>query len=186
MKSSLASSGQTINYTLKKSLRTRNLRVAIYCDSRVVVTAPVYFPESLIKKFLIKKIAWIENSLKKFKGLKITAPNLKNKRGYKKYKKPAYDFVVAKVTEVNKIYNFSYNKITVRNQKTRWGSCSQKRNLNFNYKIIFLPEKLAEYLVAHELCHLQEFNHSARFWDLVSRAVPDYKKLMKQMKKQLI
>ena len=82
----------------------------------------------------------------------------------------------------NQIYGFQYNKINIRNQKTRWGSCSKKGNLNFNYKIALLPEKYADYIVVHELCHLKEFNHSRSFWNLVARTIPDFRERKKRIK----
>jgi predicted metal-dependent hydrolase len=88
----------------------------------------------------------------------------------------------AKVKQWNLYYNFSHRKISVKNQKTRWGSCSKKGNLNFNYKIVHLPENLVNYLVVHELCHLKEFNHSKNFWSLVGQTVPDYKKLRRELR----
>ncbi len=99
-----------------------------------------------------------------------------------KYKEEARKLVRERVEFFNRIYGFKYNKIFIKNTKSRWGSCSTKRNLNFNYRIVFLPSKLADYLIAHELCHLKEFNHSKRFWGLVSLAVSDFKKLRKELK----
>ena len=77
----------------------------------------------------------------------------------------------------------SYGRVTVRNQRTRWGSCSAKGNLNFNWRLILAPEKCLESVVIHELCHRREFNHSARFWDLVQRQMRDYQVWKDYLKK---
>lgn len=74
----------------------------------------------------------------------------------------------------NQFYNFSYNRVAIKAHKGRWGSCSRLKNLNFNCKIIFLPEALVDYIVVHELCHLGELNHSPKFWNLVAQAMPGY------------
>ena len=96
---------------------------------------------------------------------------------YKKQKETIRNFVIARVEHFNQFYNFTFNKITIRNSRTRWGSCSKKGNLNFNYRIISLPQQLQDYIVVHELCHLKEMNHSKSFWDLVAQVIPDYKKV---------
>ena len=73
-------------------------------------------------------------------------------------------------------------RITIREQKTRWGSCSSKHNLNFNWKLIMAPPQVLDYVVIHELCHMHEFNHSPRFWALVERQMPDYAAWKKWLK----
>lgn len=83
----------------------------------------------------------------------------------------------------NTFYNFHHGRIAIRNQSSRWGSCSKKGNLNFNYRIIFLSETLMDYVIIHELCHLKEFNHSQNFWNLVAQAMPEYKKLRSELRK---
>lgn len=70
-------------------------------------------------------------------------------------------------------HGFVFNRVAIKNHTSRWGSCSKKGNLNFNYKIMYLPERLAEYIVAHELCHLKVLNHSREFWDLLKTVLPD-------------
>lgn len=75
-----------------------------------------------------------------------------------------------------------YGRVAVRDQKTRWGSCSSKHNLNFNWKLIMAPPEALDYVVIHELCHLIEFNHSPRFWSLVERRMPEYKYWVKWLK----
>lgn len=101
---------------------------------------------------------------------------------YRKFKEQSRGFIKQKIIELNQFYNFSFNRVCIKNHKSRWGSCSKKGNLNFNYKIIHLPLELAEYIVVHELCHLKELNHSSRFWALVAHAVPDYKARRKKLK----
>jgi len=86
----------------------------------------------------------------------------------------------------NAMYGLRCNRITIRNQKTRWGSCSRKGNLNFNYKIALLPQRLADYIIVHELCHLGEFNHSRKFWALVAQTMPDHVDLRKELKKNRV
>lgn len=73
-------------------------------------------------------------------------------------------------------------RVTIREQKSRWGSCSQKGNLNFNWKLIMAPPQVLDYVVIHELCHLHEFNHSPRFWALVAAQQPDYEVWKKWLK----
>ncbi|MFH1789515.1 MAG: M48 family metallopeptidase [bacterium] len=113
--------------------------------------------------------------------IKIKIPR-RNKRAYLKFKELARQFVRQRVDFYNRYYNYSYNRIFIKNQKTRWGSCSENRNLNFNYRIIFFPPRVADYIIVHELCHLKEMNHSKRYWAIVSIIFPDYKKIEHQLK----
>ncbi len=102
---------------------------------------------------------------------------------YAAHKEAARVFVHERLKIVNQIYDFAYNRVAIRDQKSRWGSCSTKGNLNFNYRIQFLPLHLADYIIAHELCHLKEFNHGKGFWDLVARAAPEYEKCCAELRK---
>ncbi len=82
----------------------------------------------------------------------------------------------------NKHYKLDFNDIKVKKMKSRWGSCSSKRNLNFNRRIIELPDRLIDYIVVHELCHLQEMNHSRKFWALVSQTMPNFRDLRRELR----
>lgn len=97
-----------------------------------------------------------------------------SRKSFIEHKEGARILVRERLEHFNTVYNFKYNKIAIRNQRSRWGSCSKKGNLNFNYRIALLPEKLSDYIIVHELCHIGEFNHSQKFWDLVAKTVPDY------------
>ncbi len=98
---------------------------------------------------------------------------------FKKYKTTAHALIFERLLFFNNHYKFTFNKVRVKNTKTMWGSCSEKANLNFNYKVALLPKELSDYIIVHELCHLKEFNHSQRFWDLVAETIPNYELLRK-------
>ena len=100
-----------------------------------------------------------------------------------KKKEQARRLVENRLSFFNKFYDFEINRIAIKNTSTRWGSCSSKANLNFNYKIIYLRPQLADYLIVHELCHLGQLNHSKKFWELVKQAVPDYVELNKELRR---
>jgi len=171
-----------VEYTLKVSKRARRMRLAIYCDTDFVVTAPSNVSQNIIEQFIVRKSQWILDKLEYFKSIsgKINAKDAEN--DYANYKDQALVLAKKRIEYFNKIYGFKFNRINIKNQKTRWGSCSRKGNLNFNYKIALLPEKLADYIIAHELCHLKEFNHSRKFWNLVAKVMPDYFEIRNELR----
>jgi predicted metal-dependent hydrolase len=173
---------QTISYRVKVSRRARRMRISVGCEAGVVVILPWGLKESAAKEFVRQKQGWILKSLNYFERFKGKVFIKSGWREYYKYKQRALDLAKAKTAQWNKIYNFGYGRVSVKNQKTRWGSCSKKGNLNFNYKIVHLPEKLVDYLTVHELCHLKEMNHSGNFWNLVGQTVPNYRQLRRELK----
>ena len=118
----------------------------------------------------------------KFKKIRLVPRWRKGVKKYKKLKHHAAAFVKEKIAEINKLYNFSFNRVCVKNHKSRWGSCSRKGNLSFNYRIALLPPRLADYIIVHELCHLTEFNHSSKFWALVAKTFPEHKAQRKELR----
>lgn len=174
--------GQKIIYTLRRSLRARKMNITINSDGQVTATLPYYGSVKILENFMVNKAALILKKITAFQARpKITIPG--GKKDYLNQKKAAAIFVRDRVEYYNKFYHFKYAKIAIRNQQGRWGSCSQVGNLNYNYKLIYLPPALADYIVAHELCHLQEFNHSKRFWGLVAQTIPNYLELRRELKK---
>lgn len=170
-----------IPYTLKKSRRARRVRLAVYCDGSVVVTSPVGVQQSIIEKFILDKTQWVLDKIRFFKSR--NAPRrVPTRKDYLKNKDKALALVSERVEFYNKIYNLSFNRICIKNQKTRWGSCSSRQNLNLNYKILFLNPELRDYIIVHEMCHLKEFNHSKKFWALVEKALPDYLETRKELR----
>ncbi len=107
---------------------------------------------------------------------------------YGAHRERARALITQKVAHWNAYYAaaghvFEIRRIAIRNQKTRWGSCSKQGNLNFNYKLALLPEVLVDYVVVHEICHRGEFNHSRAFWDLVAKAIPDHGERRAQLRR---
>ena len=92
-------------------------------------------------------------------------------------------FLAQWLHETSATTELSFTKVSIRDQKTRWGSCTPKKHINLNYKLIFLPAALAQHVLIHELCHTIHLNHSRRFWALVARHDPDYKMLDKALRK---
>lgn len=172
-----------VEYTLKVSKSARRMRLAVYCDGNFVVTIPRQVDQGILERFIIQKSQWILDKIDYFKSFKKTLFVKNTKADYLKYKNQALVLAEKKVAKFNEFYGFSFNKINIKNQKTRWGSCSKKGNLNFNYKIALLPEKLSDYIIVHEICHLGEFNHSRKFWNLVARVTPDYQDIKEELKK---
>jgi predicted metal-dependent hydrolase len=92
------------------------------------------------------------------------------------YRRQARDVIAQRLAVGNAAYGFTYGRVTIKEQKSRWGSCSRQGNLNFNWRLLLAPLPVLDYVVVHELCHLKELNHSPRFWQLVARASPEYQR----------
>ena len=105
-----------------------------------------------------------------------------SRRHYIQNKEVARKVILESLNFFSEVYGIKYRKVAIRNQKTKWGSCSKSGNLNFNYKAAFLPKEQRDYIVVHEVCHLIEFNHSKRFWKEVERTIPNYKEIRKKIK----
>lgn len=110
------------------------------------------------------------------------APRKKN-NDYLLNKEKARVLISSRLVFFAQRYNVSYGRVSIRDQKTRWGSCSQKANLNFNYRLIHLPDDLRDYIIVHELCHLIELNHGENFWRLVAQTFPNHRELRQRLRK---
>ncbi len=165
---------------------TKNLRLSIYPSGELVISAPYYLPKFLIIKFIEKKTDWIKKKLASLKSSQMKDISQKTKQDYLKNKEEARELITKRLVFFNQYYNFNYQAIRVKNQKSLWGSCSKKANLNFNFRIIYLPDYIRDYIIVHELCHLKELNHSKNFWHLVSLTIPDYKNIRKKLKQGMI
>lgn len=160
------------------------MRLAVYCDGSVVVTSPSGTNLSAIEKFITDKKQWIWDKIQFFKNTNGKFARPFSRKDYLENKEKALALVKERAEFYKKAYGFSFNKIFIKNQKTRWGSCSRERNLNFNYKILFLSAKFQDYIIVHEMCHLREFNHSKKFWALVEKVSPNYSEIRKELREQ--
>jgi predicted metal-dependent hydrolase len=171
-----------IKYQIKKSARSRRIRLAVFCDGSVVATAPSHLENNFIENWIRQKADWILRKVKYFEKKGFRAVPKRTRGEYKKYKESARVLAKNRLEYFSEVYGIKYGRISIRNQKTRWGSCSRSGNLNFNYKIAKIAPHMADYIIVHELCHIKEFNHSRNFWVLVAQTIPDYKNIRKQIK----
>lgn len=183
MKKKITLKSEKIEYEIRKHRRAKRLKMTIYCGGTFVVTVPWRMNLANVERFIKENSQWVLEKLKTMKKMRENSIFVKNNpEEYLELKEAARKFVLERLGKLNKYYNFKYKKIAIRNQKTRWGSCSSQGNLNFNYKILLLPQTHADYILVHELCHLKEFNHSRRFWNLVAQTIPNYQKIIEDLR----
>lgn len=169
----------------------KTLAIQINPDLSVTVRAPMYAPQSDIERILREKEGWIQKHIEKIREMKekkketqgesVESEYLTNEE-IKKLADKALQHIPKRVSYYAKQIGITYGKITIRNQKTRWGSCSSKGNLNFNCLLMLTPLEVIDYVVVHELCHRKEMNHSKAFWAEVEKVIPDYKEQVKWLK----
>ncbi len=171
-----------MNITYRRNRRNRHIKITLRQDG-VLVTYPFWSNRRTAEFFVAEKMNWIEENLARVKARKfLSLLESGSREDYLKNKEAALALVKNKIDHYNQYYGFKFERISIRNQSTRWGSCSARGNLNFNWRIVRLAEELQDYLVVHELCHLKEMNHSAKFWRLVEKTIPDYRIYSKELR----
>lgn len=171
--------GKELDIRILRHPRARKIKIVIRPGGEIVLTVPGRASLRSGMSFLSVNAAWVisryEQQIQKGAEREISPQE------YGLLKKKTRELVLRKLSELNAHYGFRWNGISVRNQRTRWGSCSRSGNLSFNCRLALLPERLAEYIIVHELCHLGQFNHGPRFWELVGRVVPEYRELKRRL-----
>ena len=161
------------------SSRTKRLRISHSPSHDIRISVPRSMSETMVSVFVRQHEDWIvQQYLSKSDSLLESNSDLCNhSRGhFEIHKESALLFCTHKVEQRNKDLWWKYNNITVKSLRSKRWSCSSKWNLNFNYKLMFLPEPMADYIIVHELCHLHEMNHGPRFWKLVDQVYgPEWK-----------
>lgn len=168
--------GSTHTVTMRKHHWSKNVNLKVTKQGKVSVSLPPRVPYSIGKNFVLSKKLWLEQKLSSVDVMVATSVPTDKKR------EQARVLTEHLLDQWNEQYEFSWNKVFIRNQSTRWGSCSAKGNLSFNWRIIELPVSLQNYLIVHEICHLKEHNHGPGFWSLVEKSLPNYKQLRKDLK----
>ena len=222
--------GQTITYTVKRSLRARHVRLDVRAQTGLTVVVPYSYNIAQLPGLLESRERWISSSLARYANFQSpyaeeglgngdTIPYLGRdlklvrrenhsevdsvtlegntlavshglfKNGTLElalehwYRGEAARLINGKVDRLSSQMGTHCKRVVIRGQKTRWGSCSHKKNLSFNWKLIMAPEPVVDYVVVHELAHLKEMNHSKRFWELVAQHCDkwrEYRKWLRQ------
>lgn len=162
--------------------KRKSMGLQIKGDGSVTARVPERTADKTVKRFVHSHQDWIFRKYAELCGRlkqpELSLPAVMTADGKKKIRK----LLEQRVEYYAKIMGVTYGRIAVRNQKTRWGSCSSRGNLNFNCRLLFVPSELLDYVVVHELAHRKHMNHSAQFWAEVERYLPDYRKRREHLK----
>ena len=174
-----------IGYELVRSNR-RTVSIQVNGAGDVVVRAPMRLAKREIDKFVVEKADWIKKNVEKAREAAEHKENLQklSKEELERLKRLARVELRNLVWEYAPLVGAGYGRITIRAQKSRWGSCTQEGNLSFNCLLMLAPPMVQRYVVVHELCHRIEMNHSKRFWKEVARVIPEYKECRAWLRKE--
>ena len=169
-------------YELIKS--SRKTLAAEIKQGRLIIRAPHQAADDDIRRFIQKNRQWIETHLVKSRSREAAAESIPKLTPEELHNlaQQALKVIPARAAYYAPLIGVTYGRITIRNQTSRWGSCSSKGNLNFNWRLIFAPEEVVDYIVVHELAHRKEMNHSRAFYNVVASVLPDYKVQEKWLK----
>ena len=158
-----------MDYTVIRS-RRKTVAIQITSDGKVQVRCPLRTKDADIQRLVDSKAPWIARHLAALPAPEapFSQEELADLTGRAK------DFFPQRAAYWAQRMGLQYGRITIRHQRSCWGSCSGKGNLNFNCLLMLAPENVADYVIVHELCHLVQHNHSKAFWDLVAQTIPDY------------
>lgn len=174
-----------MQYQLIRSSR-KTIAIQVKASGEVIVRIPMRCSQAAAEAFVREKQEWIMRQLEVCQQRQIKQeakiqqgeirPQPETEAECQAYRKTAAAVIAKKAAFYADQMQVNYGKITIREQKTRWGSCSSKGNLNFNWRLLLAPEPVLDYVVVHELAHRKEMNHSSRFWSEVAAVMPDYQR----------
>ena len=169
-----------MEYEIIRSKR-RTVSLQVRRDGSVLVRAPLRTSEKAIDEFVLKHENWIKSKQEIAKNRHIPEDFSKNE--IKELKNKLKEIITPILEKYSNIMGVEPIKVSINSAKTRFGSCSSKKTLNFSYRLALYPYEAIEYVCVHELAHLKEMNHSKKFWQIVASILPDYKKRKELLKK---
>lgn len=173
-----------MEYTLIRSDR-KSIAIELKNSQEIIVRAPRRMPDAKIRAFLREKAEWILAAQERLRVREAENAGREelSESDIKKLRKLAKEIIPVRVSHYANLLGVTYGRIAIRTQRSRWGSCSAKGNLNFNCLLMRTPLEVIDSVVVHELCHRIEMNHSKRFYDLVYSVFPEYDKWHGWLKK---
>ena len=168
---------ERLTYRLVRSDRT-TVSQQIMPEGALVVRAPKAMKRGEIDRFVESKRGWVEKHLR---NVEPEVPRM-TQAEFEELVRQALEVIPRVAARFAPVVGVTYGHITIRNQRTRWGSCSSQGNLNFNCLLLRAPQEVLEYVVVHELCHRKEMNHSPKFWAEVERVLPNYRESKRWLK----
>jgi predicted metal-dependent hydrolase len=167
---------------LERSSKARRLILTVrpFRTTRVAVPRGVTFQEA--ESFAVSRKGWIVKHLKEIRHIEQIYME-REKQGCQIDRQHAIKALTSRTEELASLHGFTFSRVTVRNQKTRWGSCSSANNISLNMKLLLLPEELRDFIILHELVHTRVKNHSRKFWDELLQVEPLAREYTMQIKK---
>ncbi len=162
----------------------RSISIRITPQKEILVRVPEWVSYRQLDALLCEKKDWILKTWQSIPDPPVLTVREQNQIAAleKRYRRAAHEYIPARVAYFQQFTGGRYDKITIRDQKTRWGSCSSNGTLSFNYRLMLAPPKILDYVVVHELCHLKHMNHSPAFWQAVEDVLPDYRERKQWLK----
>ncbi len=172
-----------IEFVLRQRRGIKHVSIRVGVAGKVTVSAPLRVPEFFIEKFVKEKADWIADAKKQIQKKEAEQESRIQFPSFESSRARAKKLLIERARYWAEQYDVKFEKVSIKRAATRWGSCSSKGNLNFHYRLYFLPEELREYVVVHEICHLIEMNHSRAFWKEVERSMPSWRSYKRQLQK---
>lgn len=169
-----------ISYSVVRSKR-KTSAIEVKRDGSVVIRCPLWITEGEIGDLVERHREWILRHQREVMERLEKRP-VYTKEQVRELRQHARWMLAQKTWQWAQKMQVTYGSLTIRQQSTRWGSCSGNGNLNFNWQLVLVPEDLVDYVVVHELAHRREMNHSPRFWKIVEEQLPDYRERRKRLR----